>query len=85
MFVRPSSGQVYSDIPGECSVTEDPPGTHTATCTALLDHFSYYAIVAPAESQGIPTVSEWGAVAMALLMLTAGTLVCLGKKRAEVV
>ena len=39
-----------------CSVVEDPPGTFIKTCTAELDHFSVYAMVAPLDSDndGIP-------------------------------
>ena len=34
----------------ECSVVEDPTGIFTATCTAELDHFSTYAMIAPLDT-----------------------------------
>jgi len=39
-----------------CEIVEDPPGTFTATCTAELDHFSVYGLIAPLDSDndGVP-------------------------------
>ena len=34
----------------ECNVVEDPTDTFTATCTAELDHFSTYAMIAPLDT-----------------------------------
>jgi len=33
-----------------CDVIEDPPGTFTEICTAELNHFSTYAVLAPLDS-----------------------------------
>ncbi len=35
---------------GCCSVVENPTGTFTATCTAEVDHFSTYAMIAPLDT-----------------------------------
>jgi hypothetical protein len=60
---------IYSDTDGDtipdsfvavpvcdCTWAEDPVGTFIATCTAELDHFSTYAMVAPLDSDndGVP-------------------------------
>ena len=71
----------FVPVPGNtCDVVEDPPDTFIATCTAQLDHFSVYAMVAPVNP--IPTVSEWGMAVMTLLVLAAGTVVLTRRRRA---
>ncbi len=83
VFVRSAGEEVLSNVPGNCGVQEGPPGTYSATCTAFVDHFSLYAIVAPQGGGAIPTVSEWGMIAMAILILTAGTLVFMRREAAR--
>jgi hypothetical protein len=34
-------------------VVEGPPATFVATCSAEIDHFSVYALVAPLDSDGV--------------------------------
>jgi|GEM_PF-2746955 len=49
--------QAFVAVEGtECQVVEDPPLTFTATCTAEVDHFSVFAVVAPMDTDddGIP-------------------------------
>ena len=47
----------FVEVPGTvCNVNEDSPGTFIATCTAELDHFSIYALIAPldTDNDGVP-------------------------------
>lgn len=40
-------------------------------CSAHIGHFSDYGLLVPAD-EGIPTVSEWGLIALTLALLAGG-------------
>ena len=51
----------FEPVAGEtCSLDEDPPGTFIKTCSAELDHFSTYAMVAPLDSDGDGIPDQFG-------------------------
>lgn len=49
IYFRENSGR-YSPLGADCPITEDPPETFVATCTAEIMHFSIFALVAPRDS-----------------------------------
>jgi len=74
-------------LPGACCDPADLPGVACvpsltfAECGALGGH---WRVGAPCGAAGecIPTVSEWGVVVMAMLVLTAGTIVVMRRRAA---
>jgi len=55
-----------------------------AACKALGKGFTYRGDGTPCGSDGtcIPTLSEWGVAVMAMLVLTAGTIVVMRRRAA---
>ncbi len=74
VFRYNQAGDLYQSLPTtSCSLTEDTPGTVIATCEASLGSFSTYAMIAPQPGgTPIPTMTEWGLVAMSTLLVVAG-------------
>jgi hypothetical protein len=73
----------FRPLDAQCNVTEDPPTTFTAVCTAdNVDHFSRYALIA-LVAWPIPAVSTWGLAVLTLIVLTAGTLIHARRRTAQ--
>jgi hypothetical protein len=73
--------EAFRALNAQCTITEDPPLTFTATCTADdIDHFSRFALIAVVDWP-IPVVSQRGLVTMTVVLLVAG-IVILRRRRA---
>lgn len=51
LYLEDPSGD-FQALGAVCNVVEDPADTFIATCTAEIDHFSVYAMIAPLDSDG---------------------------------
>jgi len=79
------SGKMYWAEKGTARIRRaDLDGTNVEDCVTADDglDFPYGLALALPEEPTIPTVSEWGMVAMALLLLTVGTLLFRARRRA---
>lgn len=57
LYIYDEVQEAFVPIPATaCNVVDDPPGTFTATCTAEVDNFSLFAVVAPLDTDddGVP-------------------------------
>jgi hypothetical protein len=53
VYVFDETENRFVEIEGAtCQITEDPPETFTAVCTAEVNHFSRYALLAPLDTDG---------------------------------
>lgn len=64
---------ILTDLDGNPRFVDDPNTPDSGTGTAPIVDLGAYEL--PGGGQPIPTVSQWGFAAMALLLLTAGTAV----------
>lgn len=52
LYIFNDASGSYESLGAVCTITEAPPGTFTAECTASVDHFTSFALIGPLDTDG---------------------------------
>jgi hypothetical protein len=74
----------FPGVTGLPCYCDDPPSSYTMVSTTLYYSCVTQIVFPPIGAEAIPTLSEWGLIVLALLILAGGTVAVIRKRKAAI-